>query len=412
MATTNSFNNVASIAKMAMDVLENNLTITKHVNRQYEDQFRESGAKNGDTANIRIPGFYSIRHGNVAVPQGYNDTYKPVTLTQHGADLQFTTKELRLNVEDGDAFKQNVLNPLIAPVANYIDSTIAALYSSIPAVVGTPGTLPTDLTHFLSAGAILDSQAVPRDGELAAVVDPFTQASMIGGLKTLFNPQQDIAEQYRSGNMGRLAAGMKFSMDQNIVNHTVGTYAMNNSAVMNGSTVDGATTIVTQGWTSGGAALKIGDNIQIAGVYAVNPVSKASTGQLKNFAVTADISDTTGAMTIAITPAIIASGPTQNVTAVPLTTAKVYVYGKNDATYSAKVSPQNLVFHKDAFGLVCVDLPKPEGVNAIRVRSKKLNIAIRMIDWYDGRGDQSLMRLDILFGAAVLRPTFAARVAG
>jgi len=31
---TNAFNNVASISKMAMDCLENNLTFSKFVNRQ------------------------------------------------------------------------------------------------------------------------------------------------------------------------------------------------------------------------------------------------------------------------------------------------------------------------------------------------------------------------------------------
>ena len=110
---SNAFNNVASISKMAMDCLENNLTFTKFVNRQYDDQFRADGAKNGDSCNIRIPGSYSTRSGSVANPQGYNDTYKPLTLSQYGVDLAFTTKELRLNMEDGEAFKQNVLNPCL-----------------------------------------------------------------------------------------------------------------------------------------------------------------------------------------------------------------------------------------------------------------------------------------------------------
>lgn len=404
---SNTFNNVASITQKAMDVLENNLTFTKFVNRQYDDQFRETGAKIGDTANIRIPGFYSVRTGPVANPQGYNDTFKPVVLTQKGVDLSFTTKELRLNVEDGDAFTTNVLNPMIAPLANQIDLDGLLLSNQIYQASGTPGTAPTDLQPFLDAGAILDEAAVPRDGEWSAIMAPRTQSSIIGGLKTLFNPNDDIAEQYRNGTMGRLAAGFKFSMDQNIQSQTFG--PLGGTPLVATAPANGDTSIATKGWTAAAASrLNKGDIITFAGVNKVNPVSKADTGQLMQFVVTSDFSsDGSGNGTVNISPAFITTGPLQNVTALPAVNAAI-----TPLAAASKVSPMNMVFHKDAFGLICVDLPKPDGVEVARVRSKKLNIALRMIKWYNGTQDTELYRLDVLYGWTILRPTFACRAQG
>ena len=401
MATvSNTFNNVASITQKAMNVIENNLTFTKFVNRQYDDQFKETGAKHGDTANIRIPGFYQVRSGAVAQPQGYNDTYAPVKLAQYGVDLAFTTKELRLNVEDGEAFTSNVLNPMIAPLANYIDMLGLQQYTSIYQSCGTPGTAPTDLSGFLTAGAILDEAGVPRDGEWSAIMSPRTQASIVGGLKTLYNPTDDIAEQYRSGTMGRLAGGFKFSMDQNVQTQTFGTVVQTTAQVTTTLPAEAATSLTAN---SGSGNVAIGDTFTIAGVYKVNPQSKQSTGQLQQFVATAAGVYTT----IAFQPPMYtaASGPLQNITALPISTAAITFL-----SVASKVSPADMVFHRDAFGLICADLKKPEGVPCTRVRSKKLNIAIRMVQWYNGTQDTELYRLDVLFGWGVLRPTFACRV--
>lgn len=397
---TNAYNNVASISKMAMDCLENNLTFSKFVNRQYDDQFRENGAKNGDTANIRIPGTYGVRSGAVANPQGYNDTVKSVTLNQYGVDLAFTTKELRLNMEDGAAFKQNVLNPMIAPLANFIDQTGIALLPQIYQAAGTPATAMTDLSGFLDGGAILDEAGVPRDGEWSAIMAPRTQSSIVGGLKTLFNPNDDIAEQYRSGTMGRLAGGFKFSMDQNITAAAIGSRALTTPVVTTTYPAEGATSLTA---TGGSGNVAVGDVFTIATIYKVNPISKVSTGQLQQFTVTAAGAYTTLAFQPPLYTAT--SGPLQNVTALPASALGITFLGAASA-----VGTNNVVFHKDAFGLVCVDLPKPDGVDCTRVRSKKLDVAIRMIKWYNGTQDTELYRLDILFGYTVLRPTFAARI--
>lgn len=416
MTTTNTFNNAVKVLERAADCIENNLGLARMVSNEYDQYFREDGAKHGDTINLRVPALgYAVRTGPGALPQGYTDTMVPLTVSQYGADMAFTSAQLRLNMEDGEAFTQNVLNPLLAPVSNKLDSILWDLVDGgISASVGTPGTKPSNIDTLLDASALLDLNGVPRDGNRCVVLHPRHMSSMIKGTTQYFNPQADIAEQFKNGRIASLVAGCKTDFDQNAISHTVGTFGTS-TPLMNGSTADGATQIVTNGWASGAAALKKGDQISIAGVYAVNPVSKASTGELKLFTVTANCNDTSGDMTIKIAPAIQVAGPNQNVTAVPLTTAAIYVWGKNDNTYSAKVSAESLLLHRDALALAYVDLALPGAgsvVFAKRIRTRQLGIPIRLIQWYNGNTDETLFRLDILAGAAIKRENFAARIVG
>ena len=43
------------IAKEALMIVENNLTVTKRINRRYEAKFAQEGKKIGDTLSIRYP---------------------------------------------------------------------------------------------------------------------------------------------------------------------------------------------------------------------------------------------------------------------------------------------------------------------------------------------------------------------
>jgi hypothetical protein len=408
MATLNNFNNIADITPVAMDVLENMLVLTKHVNRGYDDSFKQSG-RIGDTANIRVPGYYTYRRGAVANPQGYNDSFVPVTLNQGGVDIKFTSKELLLNVDD---FKKNVLEPAMVPIATAIDGDGAALFTTLPDAAGIPGTAPTDLSTFLNAGALMADYAVPLDSNRAALVNNWSQASMVNGMKTLFNPIKDISRQYQEGNMGELAAGFKFSMTQQTPIFTTGVFGTSTPIFQ--SIGAGLNTINVSGMASGASTWNKGDIVTIAGVYNVNPTTKATTGQLKQFVVTATTTDTSGTfLGLPIYPAMVTSGPLQNVTALPVQGALVYFWGANNNTMSGKVSPTNCVFHRDAFLLACADLPKvgPSEL-CTRIRHKRLNFTMRMIKFYDGISDQQIYRLDVLYGWAKLRTGFAIRNQG
>ena len=62
-------NNLLTISKItneALMVLENELTFTNEVTREYDDQFAVTGAKIGNTLNVRRPG-RSMRSATVSL---------------------------------------------------------------------------------------------------------------------------------------------------------------------------------------------------------------------------------------------------------------------------------------------------------------------------------------------------------
>lgn len=401
---SNSILTISMITREALRVLENNLAFAKGVNREYDDKFAIEGAKIGSTLNIRKPARYVGRLGPTLSIENQTETYVPLTLNkQRGVDVQFTSADMKLSMDD---FSERFLKPAMANVSNFIDYDGLQQFVNVQNFVGTPGTTPSTLTPYLAAGALMDNMAAPRDDMRSVVVGATANASLVGALTTIFNPNKEISEQYRDGNMGR-AVGFKFSMDQNVAMQTIGTYS--GTPIVAGASQTGSS-LATSGWGNSLATLlNVGDCFTIAGVFAVNPQTRQSTGQLCNFVVTATASSNgSGLSTIAIYPAITTSGQFQTVTASPANSAAITVYGA-----SGTVTPSNLAYHRDAFVLASADLPLPGGVDmAARVASKKTGLSVRMIRNYDIVNDMFPCRIDVLYGYATVYPELACRIQG
>jgi len=391
----NTFLTIQMITREALRILENSLSFTKGVSREYDDKFGVSGAKIGDTLNIRKPVRYVGRTGTALSVENLTETSVPLQLsTQFGVDFTFTTKDLALSI---DEFSKRFIRPAVATIANKIDSDGLALFSKVYNAVGTPGTAASTLRTYLDAGAKLDNEGTPRDDQRSIVIDPITQAAVVDNLKGLFQSSTQISDQYRRGQMGT-AAGFDWAMDQNVRTRTVGSAAADTITV-NGASQTGSTLTVS-GLTN---TLNLGDVFTIAGVYAVNPQNRQSTGELRQFVVTAAV---TGGSTISISPAITPTGQFQNVSASPANSAAVTVLGTAGAV--AKVG---LAYHRDAFTFATADLPLPGGVDmAARVSDKQTGISIRMVRAYDINTDSLPCRLDVLYGWQALYPELACRI--
>ena len=409
-------NNLLTISKItneALMVLENELTFTSEVDRNYDDQFAVVGGKIGNTVNVRKPGRFIGTTGPALNVEDFNETSVPVTLsTQFHVDTQFTTQDLALSL---DMFSDRVLKPAVAAIANKIDrdGTLQAANNTAN-IVGVAGTPPTGLITYLTAAAYLDSEGAPRDGRRSCVVEPFTSATIVDSLKGLFVPQEAIGEQYRKGLMGRDSAGMNWKMDQNIVSHTFGNFS--GSATVATTT---ATGFLTSGWASSstitltltnGVSLNQGDTFTIAGVYAVNPQNRQAYGsnKLRNFVVNTAVSGSGGTISVNVSPAIITAGQFQNVS-IPSTSSTAAVSFFNQ---SGTVSPQNIIMHRNAFTLAVADLELPEGVHfAGRASDKEIGLSMRVVRQYTINNDSIPTRLDVLYGWANLYPELACRVA-
>lgn len=391
------------IAQEALLQFKNALGFTKGANRQYDEQFTNKGAKIGNTINVRKPQRFLVTDGQTVSKQNIVNETIPLTLDQrkHVA-FQFSTQELTTSI---DKFSETYITPAAVALANKVDFTGLALAKTLANAVGAPGTTPSGIDVALDAAQKLNEFGAP-EGQRSIILNPKAQNKIVNGMKGLFQSSEQIAEQYEKGVMG-VAAGFKWRMSQNISSHQFG--PIGGVPLVNGASQTGAT-LLTKGWTAAAALrLKKGDVFTIAGVYAVNPITFQSTGELQQFVATADFSsDASGNGSVGIYPSIITSGNTQTVTASPADGAAITALSAANI-----VSPLNLAYHKDAFILGTADLEMPKNVDmASYAKDADSGLSIRFVRYYDGDEDQLVSRLDILFGWMVAHPEWACRIQG
>lgn len=394
-------------------VLRNNLQFSRNVNRQYSGAFAREGAKVGATVNARKPPKYRGRYGNAIDVEDIQETPVPVVCDKlFGVDLEYDDVALTLTM---DNFRKRYIEPAVARIANEIDATGMELYKNVWNFVGTPGVVPTDDTSYLDAGVKLDNSGTPRRGRNVrnAIISSQMQATLVHGLKGLFQKSDAIAAQYEDGEMGT-AFGLNFSMDQNTKTHTVGT--LGSTPLVNGANQTGSSIICDGAGGTVVGYLKEGDCVTFALVYGITPQTATktgggvSTGQLQQFVVTADVDSSSGNFTIPLAPALITTGAFQTVTNSPADNAVILIFGSASA-YAAIATKQGMVFHPDAFTLVMVDLPVPNGIDmGGRIRDEESGFTMRLVRDYDIRGNSRPTRLETLWGWSTLYPEMACRV--
>jgi hypothetical protein len=412
----NTLLTISKITNEALMVLENELTFTSEVNREYDDQFAVAGAKIGATVNVRKPARFIGTTGPALAVEDFNETSVPVTLnTQFHVDTQFSTADLALSL---DMFSDRVIKPGVAAIANKMDRDgLVLAKNNVANIVGTAGVPPTSLLTYLTGQAYLDSEGAPRDGRRACIVEPFTSATIVDSLKGLFMPSQKISEQYEKGMMGTDSAGMRWKMDQNVVSQTFGSYATatlsTNTTTFTGSLTSGwaSSSTITISAASAAAPIQQGDVITIANVYAVNPQNRQpyGTNRLRNFVVTSAVTISSGgSASVTVSPAIITAGQFQNVYVSATSSSAVVTPFNNTGT----VSPQNIILHRNCETLACADLELPAGVVfAGRASDKELGLSIRVVRQYTINNDSVPCRMDVLYGWAMLYPELGCRVA-
>jgi hypothetical protein len=381
------------ITKETLPIMVNNLVAANKVNRQFENQF----VKIGSSLTIRKPNQFVVTNGPGLSVQQISEPSTSITISyQQHVDFQFNSQELTLTIEE---FRERYLLPAGEQLANSLDQTVLANTPQVFNEVGTPGTLPNSFASIASVGQRMDEGAVPQANR-TLILNPAAYWSMANGLVNLY--VQSVAEPALKGFLANIA-NFEIYMDQNTYTQTVGAYG--GTPVVNGAGQTGSS-LVTGGWTASvNGLLNVGDVFTIAGVFAVNPRSKISTQQLQNFVVTATANSSAGgASTISIYPAITTSGAYQTVTNSPANNAAITVKGTASTQYA-----QNIGFTKDCFGLVCVPLELPEGVD-FKARETFRNISMRIIRAYDINNDVFPTRMDILYGTTTYYPELGVRL--
>jgi hypothetical protein len=399
---SNSLLTIDMITRKSLEIYENNLVLTRNVNRQYDDSFAVEGAKIGSTLRIRLPDRALVTDGAALQVQADNEQFTTLTVSsQKHIGVNFTSAELTMQLDD---FAERVLKPRVSQLASSTDADVATAYKAIFNAVGTPGTTPATSLVLLQANQKLNEFAAPMSPRYATV-NPAANAGLVEGMKGLFNPTGTISRQFKNGMMGEGILGLdEINMSQSISNHTNGDW---------GTAITVTSTVATEGqstlgisFTGSSKTWNVGDIFTIAGVFAVNPQTRQSTGSLQQFTVTAAVTGSSTA-TLSISPALYtASNALATVNSFPQASAVVTMFGSATVGY-----PQNLVYHKDAISFATADLLLPQGVD-MASRQVHNGISMRIVRQYDINNDRLPCRIDILYGFATIRALGAVRLWG
>ena len=397
---------IDDITRESLRILHQKCNFIGNIVRDYDDSFAQSGAKIGNTLRVRLPYQYQSATGaTMGTTTAADSVGVSTTLTvntQRHVPMRFTSNELTMSI---DEFSSRHLEPAMAKMAAMMEyDAFVATLPSVPGVISAGANIGFDDT--MNGRAILQNNLAPMDNR-TALLDPQGMVDLVTDNKSLFNDQSEIGSQYKEGKMGRFA-GFDFYENTILPAHTNGTeagtaYVVDGAAeakTLSGTDPDpntGALTVKTGTKTiTAGQVFTIGDD-----VFAVHPETKVSTGVLKQFTVT---TAATGAGDLVISPAIIASGPHQNVSAIPDDGDVLTFVGAASTAYK-----QSLLFQK---GFACIgtaDLVLPKGVH-MASRQNYDGISMRIVQDYDVVNDRVLTRLDCLYGFKVLRPDLAVKI--
>lgn len=383
-----------AVTREALRVLHQKLNFVGNIVRDYDDSFAQKGAKIGDTIKVRLPNQYVVRDG--ATLNAQDTTESSVSLqisSQKGVDLNFTSGELTLSLDD---FSQRILEPAMSVLAANIEADALNMALDVYQAVNNIGTA-ISLNKVLMGRKALNDALAPMDNQRTALLNTQDNVDLIDSLKGLFQDSEAIKKQYKEGIMGR-TAGLDFYENTLLANQLTGTALSATTYTVNGANQTGSGVIVATGATT----FKKGDIVTFAGCNRVHPETKADTGVLQQFVVTADYAG--GAGTLQIAPAIVTTGGAKNVAASPTNGGAVVKVGGASAIYKP-----SLVFHKEAFAFATADLIMPGGVD-FAARETIDGLSCRIVRAYDINNDRFPCRLDILYGYKTLRAQLAARI--
>jgi hypothetical protein len=284
------------------------------------------------------------------------------------------------------------------------------LYKKTWNYVGVPETVTSSVADYLQVGTIMDNNCAPRDGSRAIFLNPRGHAAVVDAIKALQNPKENISGALRKGLIAKDILGLDWHMTQIVRNHVSG--ANTGGMLIDGAGQTGASLLLDDG-TASNAGFKEGDILDLTGYYDVNPVTKDRIlGYSRRVVVTSDVTiDSTGnETTVPISPSLVASGKTQNVTGSLADAEAVLLFG-HASSYASKTFPQAMAWAKSAIALAFCELKVPGGMDQASTKTdKELGISVRFSRRWDQDSSMWKVRFQCFYGLAVLRPEWVVRV--
>lgn len=387
----NNILTISMITREAIELFVNSNAFLKNIDRQFDEEFGRAGAKIGSQLRIRLPNDFVVTSGPGISVQDTAEQQTVLTMSQQEhIDVSFSQADLLLALDDfAERILLPMMNNLAGTVAAIIMSNTEGAISNIQGNLDAGGNIQTpNAGTYLLARARLNDNSAPMPAR-KVINDPWTEARVVQSLTGLLNPGSAISEQYYEGVMYR-ALGFTWFMDQTVIKHTAGSFT---AGTVSGANQTGPTLLVNA--ITG--TLVTGDIITIAGVNAVNRVTKQTTGMPRQFTVLANVAN--NGTSISIYPSIIPAAANgnavqyQTVTASPINTAAISLYTLPSVTFR-----RNFTYAPQMITMATGDLPIPANLQQAS-RHRYDNVSMRSLTQYQIGTDQEITRLDVLFGS-------------
>lgn len=404
--------NTRKLLKMgAADLKHNKLHFFRETSKVEKDAYssKPNGFKPGESVDVHIPTTWDSQSDNFDLTGNFQDAkeqYKTLDLNMSesiGFDLD--TDQLAKDIDVADVYKR-----LIRPAVNRLGARMEQRFIEYAAqrtgnLVGTAGAGIADPNIVMEAGEVLDRFLTPDDGDRKFLLDSKTMRKAVDANKNLFTFNR---QERNKAHLGE-AYNFEWFKSQLTYKHTNGNdvtgVAVESDVV---TPAHGMTTLGVDGLTTTTGTLTKGTVFTIANVYAVDPITKVSTGELKQFThvgatVTANGS---GQATLTLNEAIYDNTDSrQNVDALPADEAAITIVGSASTTYQ-----QSLLYHSEAFRVLTVPLyiPSQGVVMSERVSEDGVNLAL--IQYFEGDERALKTRLDVLGAITDVYPTHSCRL--
>lgn len=394
-------------ANSMLKLLKNNLVMGRLVTTDFNDKFK----KVGNTVYVKRPPQFVVREGRVAQVQDVVSGEQPVVLDQQkGVDIEFSSIEDVLTVDD--LLMDGVMQGKAATLAQEIDSDLMTATIEFPNWVGTPGEKLNSPSDFFLAPERLDDMAVPGSGR-AGVLSTRDYWAIASNFTTGNYFDNDVNKTALQKAQLPVLGSVQPYMTQSVINlvtgtRTNGTVTGANQNVAYTAVADTYSQTLIIGGVGANATIKKGEVFTLAGVFAVNPRTKATLDYLQQFVVLVDVTASgAGAATVTIANPIITSGAYMTVSAAPANNAVVTWMGAASTSYR-----QNAVFHKSAIALAFAKLTRPATGEYAYATDPDTGISIRYWKTSDGTNDTHLHRWDVLYGVTNVDRRLGTRVSG
>lgn len=427
-----------------------------NINTSYDNKFAKQGAKVGDTIEVRLPNRYTVRHGPEINIQDTKERKKKIRINkQAGVDMEFTSKELTLDIDD---FSHRFIEPAVTTLVSAIESEM--LSEIHPKITSWTWVKKDDklFTKILEGNERLSAKLCPDDGDRHFWMSTHESGRLVEEVSGLFNPQAKISRMLKSGEIGKTANNnfytnthlQTFTEDiassLELIEHESrqpdkksggkGQLSEHQEIVLASAiharnqpitTLDLslATRIGSKDDEHGplGDAIKPGTGLQIKDLQMLHPQTKKPTGYSWRGIIT-KVEDKAQSSTITIDPPLywqeqitidsnvvhVKHEKTIAPNVINITDGKHVKGDLIELTLLKKPAyhPLSLMIqaHPDAFVFGTADLVMPEGLD-FKSRQTHEGISMRIIRKYDYKEDKFPCRIDCLYGYEYLRDELA-----